>query len=83
MRRYRAQLLAGGPLGPMWCDVCDEAKDAAFRLTPLRARPESDRGDGEALTLCAGCAEGLEDGAVIAEADLEGRRQRRRGSQEP
>jgi hypothetical protein len=83
MRQYRAELLTDGPHGPMWCDVCDEAKHAAFRLTPLRARPEPDRGDGEPLALCAGCAEALEDGAVIAEADLEVRRQRRRGSQEP
>jgi hypothetical protein len=83
MRQYRAELLTDGPHGPMWCDVCDEAKDAAFRLTPLRAQREAARGDGEALSLCAGCAEGLADGAMITGADLEARRQRRRGSQEP
>ena len=83
MRQYRAQLLAGGPLGPMWCDVCGESKHAAFRLTPAPAQPESDPGTEETRALCEGCAEGLQDGVLITEANLEERRQRRRGSQEP
>ena len=83
MREYRAHLLAGGPPGPLWCDVCDEAKQAMFRLTPLGAQREPDPGGEETWALCGGCAEGLEDGAVITAADLEERRQGRRGSQEP
>ncbi len=83
MREYRAHLLAGGPPGPMWCDVCDESKQTLFRLAPRPAQRESDPGDGETWALCGGCSEGLEDGAVITAADLEERRQRRRGSQEP
>ncbi len=83
MRQYRAHSLAGGPPGPIWCDVCDESKQAVFRLTPLRGQRESEPGDEETWALCGGCSEGLEDGAVITAADLEERRQRRRGSQEP
>ena len=82
MEPYQAQLVPAGQLGPMWCDVCGESKHAAFWLMPLTAQPVSDR-DAERRALCEGWAEGLEGGTVITEADLEQRRQRRRGSHEP
>ena len=83
MRHYRAQLVSGELLGLLWCDICDEAKHAACRLTPLGAQPRAIAADEETWVLCEGCSEGLEDGAVVTESDLEERRQRRRGSQEP
>ena len=62
-----------------WCEVCDEAKHVVFRLMPT-AEPG---GEADARPLCGGCSEGLVDGAVVTELDLQQRRQRRRGSQEP
>ena len=80
MQHYRVELVPDELLGPMWCDVCEQAKRAAFRLTATGATAGE---NGEAGALCEGCSEGLAEGAVLTEADLEARRQRRRGSQEP
>ena len=80
MPHYRLELVPDELLGPLWCDVCEQAKRAAFRLVPTGAATGE---RGEAGALCEGCSEGLAEGAVLTEADLEPRRQRRRGSQEP
>jgi hypothetical protein len=81
MGEYRVRMATSGQ-DPQWCDVCDEAKHAVYWLAPAVPVGAAPRDEGARL-LCGGCSEGLEEGAVVTEADLEQRRQRRRGSQEP
>ena len=61
-----------------WCDVCDQVKHTRVRLEPAETT-----GGATAVRLCGGCAEGLEEGDQVDALELEARRQRRRGSQEP
>ena len=84
MQQLRVQFVAGAGPGQQWCEVCGEAKQAAVWLTPWPRPPGgAEPSNDQIRPLCTGCAEGLVEGALVTEAEIEQRRQKRRGSQEP